>query len=125
MVSKTDLLIGILIVITGIVMHEFAPTSFGGGGFLLARFGMQAGHYIGAALGVLFGIVGLALYKKVNKVTLGVSALSILLGGLFLALMGMGMGIMQPGMVSVAGVTLLVGIIGIIGSIALKTKKPT
>jgi len=123
MVSKTDLLIGILVAITGIVMHEFAPTSVGGGGFLLARFGMQAGHYTGAALGVLFGIVGLALYKKVNKITLGVSVLSILLGCLFLALLRMSMEVMESGMVAVAGVTVLVGIMGIIGSVVLKTKK--
>ena len=123
MVSKTDLLIGILVTFTGIVMHEFAPTSVGGGGFLLARFGMQAGHYTGAALGVLFGIVGLALYKKVNKITLGVSVLSILLGCLFLAFLRMSMEVMESGMVAVAGVTVLVGIMGIIGSVVLKTKK--
>ena len=104
-------------------MHEFAPTNVGGGGFLLARFGMQAGHYTGATLGILFGIVGLAQYRKVNKVTIAVSVLSILLGCLFLAIMGMGMAIMQMGMVSISGVTLLVGIIGIVGSAVIKLKK--
>jgi len=123
MVSKSDLLIGILVSINGIIMHEFAPTMVGGGGFLLARFGMQAGHYTGATLGILFGIVGLALYRKVNKVTIVVSVLSIILGCLFLAIINMGMEIMMMGMVTIAGITLLVGIIGIIGSIALKTKK--
>ena len=128
MVSKSDLLIGILVAITGIVMHEFTPTNAGGGGFLLARFGMEPGHYIGATLGILFGIVGLALYRRVNKVTIAVSVLSILLGVLFLAIMDNWPlhTVLTPhavAMASIAELTMLVGIIGIVGSVTLKTKK--
>ena len=128
MVSKSDLLIGIPVTINGIIMHEFTPTNAGGGGLLLARFGMEPGHYIGAALGILFGIVGLALYKKVNKVTSPVSVLSILLGFLFLAIMDNWPlhTILTPhavAMASIAGVTLLVGIVGIVGSVVLKPKQ--
>jgi len=128
MVSKSDLLIGILVAVTGIVMHEFTPTNTGGGGLLLARFGMELGHYIGAALGILFGIVGLVLYRKVNKVTIPVSVLSVLLGFLFLAIMDNWPlhTVLTPhavAMASIAGVTMLVGIIGIVGSVVLKPEK--
>ena len=128
MVSKSDLLVGALVLINGRVMHEFTPTSAGGGGILLAKFGMEAGHYVGSALGILFGIVGLALYKKVNKVTIAVSVLSILLGLMFLAIMVNWPlhTVLTPhpvAMASIAELTSLVGIIGIVGSAALKRKK--
>ena len=121
MVSKNDLLVGVLVLITSQVMLEFTPTSSGGGGILLAMFGMETGHYTGSALGILSGIVGLALYKKVNKVTIAVSVLSILLGSMFLAIMTM-MSMMDM-MAIIAELTLLVGIIGIVGSVVLKKKK--
>jgi hypothetical protein len=117
MVSKTDLLVGVLVFITSQVMLEFTPTSAGGGGVLLAWFGMETGHYSGSALGIFSGIVGLALYKTVNKVTIAVSVLSILLGLMFLAIMDTGpMGAMGI----IAELTLLVGIVGIVGSVVLK-----
>jgi hypothetical protein len=129
MVSKSDLLIGVLVLLTGCVMHEFTPTNAGGGGILLARFGMEPGHYIGSALAILFGIIGLALYRKVNKVTIAVSVLSILLGLLFLAIMNNWPlhTVFTPhavAMASIADLTLLVGIIGTVGSVAIRTKKP-
>jgi hypothetical protein len=127
MVSKSDLLIGMLVAINAIVMHEFTPTNAGGGGLLLARFGMEPGHYVGSALGILFGIVGLALYRKVNKVTIPVSVLSVVLGFLSLAIMDnwpphTTLTPHAVAMASIAGVTLVVGIIGIAGSVVLKPK---
>ena len=119
-VSKIDLLVGVLVLITSQVMLEFTPTMSGGGGILLATFGMDTGHYAGSALGILSGIAGLALYKKVNKVTIAVSVLSILLGLMFLAIMNNGP---MDAMTTIAEVTLLVGIIGVVGSVVLKRKK--
>jgi len=140
MVSKSDLLVGILILITSQVMLQFTPTSSGGGGLLLAEFGMEAGHYAGFVLGVFSGIIGLALYKKVNKVTFSFSVLSILLGFMFLIIMyyplgGMNstMGIMNTvGGVSMMGdmsiiadLTLLIAVVCILGSILLKKQIST
>ena len=89
---------------------------------------MVTGHYVGSVLAVLFGIVGLALYKKVNKVTFAVSVLSIMLGVLFLVIMDNWPlhTVLTPhpvAMASIAELTMLVGVIGIVGSAALKTKK--
>jgi hypothetical protein len=129
MASKSDLLVGALVLITGLVMYEFTPMNAApGGGVLLASAGMETGHYFGFALAILFGIIGLALYKKVNKVTIAVSVLSILLGLLFLAIMDNWPlhTVLTPhpvAMASIAELTMLVGIIGIVGSAALKTKK--
>jgi len=119
-VSKSDLLVGVLVLITSQVMLEFTPTMTGGGGILLAMFGMETGHYVGSTLGILSGIVGLALFKKVNKVTIAVSVLSILLGLMFLAIMNNGP---MDAMATIAELTLLVGIIGIVGSVVLKKRR--
>ncbi len=121
MVSKSDLLVGVLVLFTSQVMQEFSPSSAEGGAILLARFGMATGHYVGSALGLLSGIVGLALYNKVNMMTTAVSVLSILLGLMFLAIMiyHWPMGTMAI----IADLTLLVGIAGIVGSVVVKTKK--
>ena len=145
MVSKSDMLVGILVLITSQVMLQFTPTSSGGGGLLLAEFGMEAGHYAGSALGVFSGIIGLALYKKVNKVTVSVSVLSILLGFLFLFILYYPLGgmntmggnntmggsmntvgglSMMGDMSIIADVTLLIAVIGIVGSF-LKKKTST
>ncbi len=121
MVSKSDLLVGVLVFITSQVMLEFTPTSNGGGGILSAMFGMETGHFVGSGLGILSGIIGLVLYRKVNKVTIAVSVLSILLGLMFLAIMNMM--IMMDTMAIIAELTLLVGIIGIVGSAVLKGKR--
>ena len=80
------------------------------------------------ALAIFFGIIGLALYKKVNKVTFAVSVLSILLGLLFLTIMNNWPlhTVLTPhpvAMATIAELTILVGIIGIVGSAALKPKK--
>jgi hypothetical protein len=120
-VSKSDLLVGVLVFVTGQVMFEFTPAESGGPGLLSAMFGMDTGHYVGSALAVVSGAVGLLLYRKVNKVTIAVSVLSILLGVAFLVIMNM-MTIMGT-MEIIAELTLLVGIIGILGSVLLKNKK--
>jgi hypothetical protein len=122
-VSKSDLLVAVLVLITSQVMLEFAPANAGGVGILLAMFGMETGHYVGLALGVFSGIVGLALYRKVNRVTIAVSVLSILLGLMFLAIMIYHWP--MDTMAIIADLTLLVGIIGIVGSALLKTKNGT
>ena len=118
--SKSDLLVGVLVLITGQVMLEFTPTSNGGAGILSAMFGMETGHYVGSTLGILSGALGLALYRKVNKLTIAVSLLSILLGLTFLALINMMT--MMDLMATVAEVTLLVGVVGIVGSAVIKRK---
>ena len=120
MVSRSDLLVGVLILITGQVMLEFTPTSNGGAGILSAMFGMETGHYVGSAFGILSGAIGLALYRKVNKLTIAVSLLSILLGLMFLALINMMT--MMDMMAIIAEVTLLVGVIGIVGAAVMKRK---
>jgi len=121
-VSKSDLLVGVLVLITSQVMLEFTPTSSGGGGILSAMFGMETGHYVGSALGILSGMIGLALYRKINKVTIAVSVLSILLGLMFLAIINLMT--MMDMMAIIAELTLLVGIICLVGSVVLKRKKP-
>jgi uncharacterized membrane protein len=110
-------------------MYEFTPMNAApGGGVLLASAGMETGHYIGSALAILFGIIGLARYKKVNKVTFAISVFSILLGLLFLTIMNNWPlhNVLTPhpvAMAIIAELTMLVGVIGIVGSAALKTRK--
>jgi hypothetical protein len=130
MVSRNDLLVGILVLIAGILIWEFTPASAGpgAGGLFMPGAMHPTSHYIGAAVAILFGLVGLALYKKVNAITVGISALSIILGIVFL--------FDAPGMVlfplltphpmamgGVAGLMVLIGLIGLVGSATLKTKK--
>jgi len=130
MVSKNDLLIGVLVFIAGIIIYEFAPAaaSPGAGGLFMPGAMHPTSHYIGSALAIIFGLVGLALYKKVNMVTVGISALSLILGIVFL-LDAPGMAlypILTPhgaAMADIGGATLLVGLIGIVGSAVVKPKK--
>ena len=84
MISKNDFLVGILVSVAGILIWEFTPASAAPGGGLFMAGSMHAtSHYIGAAAAIIFGLVGLALYKKVNMVTVAVSVLSILIGIVF------------------------------------------
>ena len=120
MVSKSDLLVGALVVTTSQVMLEFTPINAGGGGILSAMFGMETGHFVGSALGILSGIVGLALYRKVNVITIAVSILSILFGLMFLAILYT---MIMMDMMSIIGeLTLLDGLIGMAASVVLKRK---
>lgn len=129
MVSKNDLAIGILVLIAGIVIYEFTPAaaSPGAGGLFMGGAAHATSHYIGSTLAILFGLVGLALYKKVNKITLAVSALSVVLGIVFL-LDAPNMALYKlwtphgTAMATTSGLTLLVGLVGIAGSFVWKKK---
>ncbi len=126
MVSKNDLAIGILVLIAGIIIYSFAP----GGPMYMPMPGHTNTHYIGGAIAIIFGLIGLGLYKKTNKVTLAVSVLSVILGivfildapttgVLFTALPAMDHGLHMQ---AVGGLTALVGIVGIAGSALVKKK---
>jgi len=123
MVSKNDLLVGVLVLIGGLVIYSFAP----GGALFQGGAAHPTTHYIGGILAIIFGVVGLALYKKTNKLTLVVSVLSVILGLLFM-LDAPGMALyaaLQPhgqAMQTFGGLTALVGLIGIAGAFALKKK---
>lgn len=119
---KNDLVICLLIFSSGVVIYEFASAGSGAGGFFMNGMMHATSHYIGAALAIIFGLVGLAMYKKVNIVTVGISVLSLILGIVFL--------LDAPGMVlypvltphggAMAGVgraILLIGLIGMVASI--------
>ncbi|HUK27008.1 MAG TPA: hypothetical protein VLV31_01175 [Candidatus Acidoferrales bacterium] len=117
-------MVGVLVLITGQIMFEFTPAEDGGPGLLSAVFGMDPGHYVGYMLAVVSGVIGLALYlydRRVNKVTVAVSILSILLGVVFLAIINIM--IIMGMMAIIAQITLLVGIIGIAGSVIVKTRR--
>ena len=127
MVSKNDLLIGILVLVAGLIIYGFAPAAAApGGGFLFMGGPAHAtSHYIGGALAVIFGLAGVALYKKVSKATLGVAVLSLILGGLFLldAPGGPLYPVWTPhgqAMASTGGITILVGLVGLVAAVVLK-----
>jgi hypothetical protein len=68
------------------------------------------------------------MYKKINKVTFAVSALSVILGLVILldAPTWPLYSVLNPhpqAMASVAGLIMLVGVVGIVGSAVLKPKK--
>jgi len=130
MVSKNDLIVGILVLVAGIVIYGFAPAAAApGAGFLFQGGPMHpTSHYVGGALAIIFGLVGLGLYKKVNKLTLAVAVLSLVLGIVFI--------LDAPGnplyavwaphgqaMATTGGITMLIGLVGVGGSFALKTKQ--
>jgi len=128
--SKNDLLVGVLVLIAGIIYYEFTPAaaSPGAGGMFMAGPTHATSHYIATAVTVIFGLVGLAMYKKINKVTFAVSALSVILGIVILldAPAWPLFSVLNPhpkAMASVAELTMLVGVVGIVGSAALKPKK--
>jgi hypothetical protein len=126
MVSKNDLAIGILVLIAGIIIYSFAPS----GPMYMPMPAHTNTHYIGGAIAILFGLVGLVLYKKTSKITAAVSVLSVILGvvfildappsgALFMALPAMDHGMhMQV----VGGLTALVGIVGVAGAAMWKKK---
>ena len=132
MVSKNDLIIGVLVLVAGVVIYGFAPAAAApGGGFLFMGGAAHAtSHYIGAALAVVFGLAGVAMYKKVSKATLGVAVLSLILGIVFLLdapgnpLYGM----WTPhgsAMATTGGLTMLVGLAGVVAAVALKPTAKT
>ena len=132
MVSRNDLAIGVLVLLAGIIIYLFSPA----GPFYVPvmqgdMMSVQAHantHYIGGVFAIFFGLSGLAVYKKVSKVTVGISVFSVVLGIVFALLAPGGplFPIMQPHglmMESVGEATVLLGLVGIVGSVALKPKK--
>lgn len=130
MVSKNDLIVGILVLIAGVVIYGFAPAAAAPGAGFLFQGGPAhpTSHYVGGALAVVFGLVGLALYKKVSKLTLAVAVLSLIFGIVFI--------LDAPGnplyaawaphgqaMATTGGLTILFGLVGLGGAVALKAKQ--
>lgn len=130
MVSKNDLMVGVLVLIAGIVIYGFAPSAAAPGGGFIFQGGAAhlTSHYIGGALAIVFGIVGLAFYKKVGKLAVGIAVLSLILGLIF-ALDAPGGPLYaawtpHPQAMATAGaLTILVGLAGIGAAIAIKPKK--
>jgi hypothetical protein len=85
-------------------------------------------HYVGSTIAIVFGLMGVAMYKKLSGIGIAVSALSIILGLVFV-LDAPGMAFystLQPhamAMVATGGLTALVGLVGIVASAVIKPKK--
>ena len=113
MVSRTDLAIGVLAFIVGLIILSFAP------GFPLFIGGSEhfTTHYVGGFLAIIVGIIGLALYRKIGRVEIGVSILSIILGLVFiLDVPGALFSDLQPhalAMETLGTLTVIVGLVGI------------
>ncbi len=123
MVSKNDLLVGVLVLIGGLIIYSFAPS----GALFQPPPAHATTHYVGGVLAIIFGLVGLALMKKTSKLTMVVAVLSILLGLVFIIdAPGMPLyGAWTPhaqAMQTTGGLTALVGLIGVVGAVALKKK---
>src|SRR5208282_2731354 len=128
--SKNDLLVGVLVLIAGIIYYSFTPKAAapGAGAMFMAPPAHTTSHYIATVVAILFGAVGLVLYKKINKVTFAVSVLSVVLGLVILldAPTWPLYSVLTPhggAMASVAGLLMLAGVVGIVGSATLKPKK--
>jgi hypothetical protein len=126
MVSKNDLAISILVLVAGLIIYSFAPK----GPMYMPLPAHTTTHYIGGAIAIVFGLIGLGLYKKTNKITNAVSVLSIILGIVFIldAPPNGALFMVLPAidhamhMQTVGGLTALVGIVGIAGSALWKKK---
>jgi hypothetical protein len=124
MVSRTDLVVGALVFIVGLIILSFAPN------FPLFMAGSEhaVSHYSGGLLAIIVGIIGVALYRSINRVEVGVSILSILLGLVFI-LDALGLVLyseLQPhalAMEAVGTLTVIVGLFGI--GAAFITRKTT
>ncbi len=128
MVSKYDVIVGVLVAIAGLYLWQIAP----GGAFFVnpGTGGVPAHnntHYIGGGLAVVFGLVAFGLMKKTSKITWAVGALSVVLGivallnaagnPLYAALQPHGQSMLANGVL-----VLLVGLVGIGGSFVPKKK---
>lgn len=80
MASRYDLGIGVLVLIAGIIIYSFAP----GGPLFVTGTEHATSHYLGGFIAIIMGLVGLALYKNLGRVEVGVSVLSIILGLIFI-----------------------------------------
>ena len=131
MISKNDLAISVLALIAGVTMYLFSPAgplyvSVMQGDMMSVQAHANS-HYIGGGIAIIFGLIGVVRYKKISRVTLGISVLSIVLGTVFAAFAPGGplFSIMQPhglAMESIGGAATLIGLIGVLASAALKTK---
>jgi uncharacterized membrane protein YdcZ (DUF606 family) len=123
MVSRTDLAVGVLVFIIGLIILSFAP------GFPLYIGGSEhvTTHYVGGFLAIIVGIMELASYRRIGRVEVGVSILSILLGLAFiLEVPGMLYAELEPhglAMELVGALTVIVGLVGI--GAAFISKKTT
>ena len=116
------LLVGVLVFFAGIILYMFVPGSpwfIGGNDHVIS-------HYLGTSLLVVFGLIGLAFYRRVGTVGIGVSVLSIITGIIYiLEIPGLLFNYMQPhatAMTVVAGLQILWGLIGIGGAVLLRSR---
>ena len=127
MPSRYDLTTGLLVLIAGILIFSFAP----GQPLFVAGSEHATSHYLGASIAIIVGLIGLSLYKKVNRVEIGVSVLSIVLGLVFIldAPGNLLFSDFQPhalAMETIGLLTVLVGLIGIGAAFLVKrTALPT
>jgi len=123
MVSKYDLAIGVLVLIAGIIIYSFAP----GGALFVGGAEQATTHYVGGFIAIIIGLVGVALYRNLGRVEVGVSVLSVISGVLFIleapGLLYADFGPHAFAMEAVGGLTILIGLIGI--GAAFLTRKST
>ena len=114
MASRYDLAMGVLVLIAGIIIYSFAP----GGPLFVGGSEHATSHFLGSFIVIIIGLIGLALYRNLGRVEVGVSVLSIILGLIFI--------LDAPGMVLssmwtphavamqvIGALTILVGLIGV------------
>jgi uncharacterized membrane protein YdcZ (DUF606 family) len=121
MASKTDLVVGALVFIVGLIILSFAP------GFPFAGSNNLTSQYFGGFLAIIVGLIGVALYRNIGRVEVGVSIVSILLGLAFIldtpGMLYLGA---QPQGMATEAVGALTAIIGLVGvGAALVSKRST
>ena len=118
----TGLLVGVLALFTGIILYLFVP----GNPWFIGGDAHVIGHYVGTSLLIVFGLIGLAFYRRIGRVGVGVSILDIIMGIVYiLEIPGLLFDYMQPhatAMAAVAGLQILWGLIGIGGAILLRRR---
>lgn len=113
-----------LVLIAGIIIYSFAP----GGPLFVGGSEHATSHFLGGFIAIIIGLIGLALYKNLGRVEVGVSVLSIILGLIFI-LDAPGMTLsseLSPhaaAMQAIGALTVLVGLIGV--GAAFLVKKTT
>jgi hypothetical protein len=114
------LLVGVLALFAGIILYLFVPGSpwfIGGNSHVIS-------HYVGTSLLIVFGLIGLAFYRRIGRVGISVSVLSVIMGIVYiLEIPGLLFNYMQPhamAMGVVAGLQILWGLIGIGGAILVR-----
>jgi hypothetical protein len=117
-----SLLIGVLVFFAGIILYLFVP----GSPWFISGNDHVIGHYVGTSLLIVFGLIGLAFYRRVGSVGIGISVLSIITGIVYiLEIPGLLFNYMQPhatAMAVAAGLEILWGLIGIGGAVLLRSR---